>query len=129
MGLRRIGIGYWEDLPWPIHLHKVRQELKQRARNRDYGNHEQIFRWASDRGIQVLFMEYPYMKGDGSFGCHAEERDLPQRAAVFKTCELLRESGYKATDLFLDTNHLKPLGARVIGQGLAQKLQSLQSVD
>ena len=126
MVLRRLGIGYWEDLPWPVHLHKVRADLQQQARGGNYGNHQQILRWASERGITVLFMEYPYMKGNGSVGCHAKAEDFPSHALVFKTCDVLQNSGHKATDLFLDTNHLKPLGAKVIGERLAVKMQSLQ---
>ena len=120
--LRAGGYGIWEDLPWPIHLHKVDRKAA-RTKGEGYGNHMQIARWSKERGIMTIFMEYPTQTGGGKLECRSLQKDLPTPS--IPTCSILEDSGYTASELFIDTNHLKPLGAKVIGDALAERIPIL----
>lgn len=120
--LRSAGIGIWQDLPWPIHLHKIKYKQRRKG-SEGYGNHDQIARWAIERDIVAVFMEYPIQNGGGNLECLSEQKDLPQPS--FPTCQVLKDSGYPPSELFIDTNHLKPLGAQIIGEALAQELPKI----
>ena len=122
VGMRRAGIGIWEDLPWPIQLHQVRKNQTGRERLGS-GNHQQIARWAKERGIMVVFMEYATQRKNGTLDCISRSAELPSLA--FKTCTVLEDSGYKGSDLFIDTNHFKPLGAKIVGEALAKELPKM----
>ena len=122
VGMRRAGIGIWEDLPWPIQLHQVRSAQLGRERLGS-GNHEQIARWAKERGIMVVFMEYATKKQNDSLNCISKASQLPP--LTFETCTVLEKSGYHGSELFIDTNHFKPLGAKIVGEALAKSLPGM----
>ena len=121
LSLRRFGLGVWEDLPWPIQLHQVRQAPHKTGEG--HGNHVQIARWAKDRGILAVFMEYPTQKRNGELECLSSVQDLPKPG--FRTCTMIDEIGIVPRDLFIDTNHFTPLRARVVGEALAKELPIL----
>ena len=127
LALRRAGVGVWEDLPWPIHLHKVREELVgKRQRKHGLGNHDQIGRWASERGIQVVFMEYPYRTRGNLIDCQAHAHELPDGYPIFPSCSVLQSAEVPPEKLFIDSNHLTPLGNQVLGAALADFLAELE---
>jgi hypothetical protein len=119
LALRNAGIQMWEDVPWPIHLQEVRKK-EGAHRGEGLGNHEQISHWAHSRGILAIFMEYPTKTGRGELSCVARTEELPQ--PVFATCSVLLESGLEMSELFFDSNHFTPLGARIVGDALAKEL-------
>ena len=121
LSLRRAGFGVWEDLPWPIQLHQVRENKNKTGEG--HGNHVQIARWAKERGILAVFMEYPTQKRNGELECLSSVQDLPNPG--FRTCTIIDEIGIVPRELFIDTNHFTPLGARVVGEALAEELPIL----
>lgn len=122
MNLRSSGIHIWEDLPWPIHLQEVRTTVASK-RGEGLGNHEQIAQWVQARNIMIVFMEYPTKTQRGELSCVAKKEELPQ--PVFAACDVLIDSGMHMSDLFIDSNHLTPLGGKVLGQALAKELPSM----
>ena len=122
MSLRNAGFQMWENLPWPIHLQDVRNS-SDAIRGEGLGNHSQITQWASSRGIMVVFMEYPTKTQNGELSCAARKEDLPK--PVFPTCDVLHETGLHMQNLFLDSNHLTPLGNKIIGKELAIELPKM----
>ncbi|MAA79157.1 MAG: hypothetical protein CL916_07835 [Deltaproteobacteria bacterium] len=122
MSVRSAGIQIWEDLPWPIHLQDVRVSSDSK-RGEGLGNHSQIAQWAKSRGIMIVFMEYPTKTQKGDLSCLAREEELPK--PVFSACTILQDSGMHMNNLFLDSNHLTPLGGKVLGQALAKELPKM----
>ena len=120
LSLRSFGFGYWEDLPWPIHLHEF--STKQQSASKDFGNHLQIANWGRQRGITVIFMEYAFRdRKSGGIICSGAEMELP--ASRFSTCAALKQADKTPQEIFIDTNHLTPQGAKIIGTALADYLQ------
>ena len=122
MSLRNAGLKIWEDLPWPIHLQDVR-ETTDSKRGEGLGNHTQIAQWANSRGIMIVFMEYPTKTQKGDLLCVARKEELPK--PVFSACSVLQDSGMHMTNLFLDSNHLTPLGGQVLGKAMAKELPKM----
>ena len=122
MSLRNAGLQLWEDLPWPIHLQDVRETIDSK-RGEGLGNHSQIAQWANSRGIMIVFMEYPTKTQKGDLSCVARGEELPK--PVFSACRILQDSGMHMTNLFLDSNHLTPLGGKVLGKALAKELPKM----
>ena len=65
-------------------------------------------------------MEYPSRTYKGELDCLSSAELLPKPS--FRTCAYLEDVGIVPTELFLDTNHFSPLGAKVVGEGLARYL-------
>lgn len=121
LSMRKMGFGVWEDLPWPIHLHKVREMDPQRG-TRDLGNHQQISDWSRQRGVQTIFMEYASRDiKENTLRCQSTANKLPK--PVFPTCQMLQQSDYNLKDIFIDSNHLTPQGAEIIGTALGVFLE------
>ena len=125
MSLRNAGIHMWEDLPWPIHLQEVRTTVTS-SRGEGLGNHEQIAQWGKARGIMIVFMEYPTKTQRGELSCVAKKEELPK--PVFASCDALLESGMHISDLFFDSNHLTPIGSKVLGNALAKELPNMYAM-
>ena len=122
MSLRNAGFQIWEDLPWPIHLQNVR-DTNNAKRGEGLGNHARIAQWATSRGIMIVFMEYPTKTQNGSLSCVARKEEIPN--PVFPACTILQDSGMHMSNLFLDSNHLTPLGGKVLGKALAKNLPNM----
>ena len=90
------------------------------------GNHDQIGRWAAERGVQVVFMEYPYRNRDDEVDCQSWTADLPKGYPIFPACSILQETQLTPDELFLDSNHLTPLGHQILGSALAAFLGDLE---
>ncbi|MCB9766128.1 MAG: hypothetical protein H6739_40505 [Alphaproteobacteria bacterium] len=90
------------------------------------GNHDRIATWARDHGAVPLFMTYAVSTEDWGLGCMTEAGVLPDDVAVVDACAALQASGYDAHTLFQDRNHLTELGARVVGEALADGLKAAQ---
>ncbi len=92
----------------------------------NHGNHDLIAAWAAERGIQVAFMEYAVTNDQWYLGCHTRANELPPGPALVPACQVLASSGHTGQELFLDRNHMTPLGNRIVGGALATTLQSMQ---
>jgi lysophospholipase L1-like esterase len=118
--LRITGLRPWETLPWPLQLHEIRNRFSspEALAYSELGNEDLIARWADENGIKVIFMNYAYRNGQILF-CHDSPGSKPEGYALLDTCALLKESGYRAEELFQDANHLTILGNKVVGEALA----------
>jgi hypothetical protein len=131
LGVRIAGWAPWETLPWPLQLPELRGRARSSPDPRDHGrlgNGDLIARWARAHGIEPLFMRYAYVQ-DGAIHCQDDGRSMPYGYAHFDTCGALRASGHPPMALFLDRNHLSPLGHGVVGEALAAKLREMRGED
>ncbi len=125
--LRVVGLRTWESLPWPLHLHQLRDqdsESDAMAYRSDptLGNLDLIGNWAKNNDIEVVFMTYPFQESPQKVGCHTWEDALPNGFPVFDACAELMNHDTPASELFLDKNHLSPAGNRVVGEALSRFL-------
>ncbi|MCK6505166.1 hypothetical protein L6R53_17505 [Myxococcota bacterium] len=130
--LRLTGLRPWETLPWPLQLHEVRTRLVDPSQgdlrtSPDMGNHDLIGRYARQQGTEVIFMRYPVQQPDGTVGCMAWEGSLPEGYPVFDACAVLSADGRHSSELFIDNNHLRPEGNRVVATALAAFLVDLDA--
>lgn len=129
--LRVAGVRPWESLPWPLQLHEIRERLVDPSQgdlrnSPDMGNLDLIGHYAAKKGIQAIFMRYPYAENRGTVGCHAWPGSMPEGFPVFDACAALQADGREAKALFIDKNHLTVEGNRVVGKALAQFLEGLE---
>ncbi len=97
-------------------------EIKGAGRER-FGNHEHIVTLGKEKGFGVVFLDYPFWEPEGDrIVCLAPPEELPKGQVVARGCLALQKSGHPPADLFLDNNHLKPLGNRIVGEALAQAI-------
>jgi lysophospholipase L1-like esterase len=92
----------------------------------NHGNHDLIASWAAERGIKVAFMEYAVTNDQWYLGCHTRTGELPPGPPLVPACQDLASSGHTGQELFLDRNHMTPLGNRIVGGALATTLQSMR---
>ncbi len=83
-----------------------------------FGNHDAIAELAEERGVDVLFVDYPIWEGEG-VTCLAPPEELPPGVPVARACAALQASGRHPGELFLDNNHLSVEGNRIVGEALA----------
>ncbi len=105
--------------PRRMHEHS---EIKGAERSR-FGNHDLIVALGKQRGFGVVFLDYPFWNSaNNHIVCLAPPEELPPGQVVARGCLALQQSGYPPEALFLDNNHLKPLGNRIVGQALAKAI-------
>lgn len=90
----------------------------------DQGNHDLIAAWGRERGVAVLFVDYPVMNPDDTLGCMTLPGELPAGSTVVPACAALAATGRPARDLFQDNNHLTLEGSRIVGDALAASLRA-----
>ena len=91
--------------------------------SRGSGCHENILALARDRGIDVVFVDYPFVAHPARSLAPADR--LPPGVPVVPATAALVASGETPEALFLDNNHLTARGAAVVGQALADTLDPL----
>ncbi len=105
--------------PRRMHEHS---EIRGAERNR-FGNHDLIVTLGKQKGFGVVFVDYPFWNtSDDRIVCLAPPEELPAGQVVARGCLALQQSGYPPKELFLDNNHLKPLGNRIVGEALAKAI-------
>ena len=93
-----------------------------------FGNHDLIAEWCKERGIVPVFMEYPATFDDFVLMCHTRAGELPEGVAVVPACQALVASGHTGRELFQDRNHLTVLGNEIVGEALAETLETIGQV-
>jgi hypothetical protein len=91
------------------------------------GNHGLILERATERGIKVVFLDYPFWDSGHSNALKqlAPVEELPKGAIVVPATEALRQSGKEPGELFFDNNHLNAEGSRIVGEALAETLEGV----
>ncbi len=107
----------------PIQPRRMHENSQIRGAERSqFGNHDLIVALGEDKGFGVVFVDYPFWEPDEDrIVCLAPPAELPGRV-VARGCLALQQSGYPPKDLFLDNNHLKPLGNEIVGEALANAI-------
>ncbi len=90
---------------------------------RELGNHHRISEWGRERGVEVIFMQYPVMDEFFNYGCMTRPGELPAGHYIVPACDRLAASGHPARDLFQDRNHLTELGNELVGGYVADTLR------
>ena len=88
-----------------------------------HGNHDLIAEWGEERGVKVMFMQYPVSQ-NGRLVCQTLPGELPTGVPVVPACDALRADGRTASQLFQDRNHLTAEGNAVVGTALATALRA-----
>jgi len=89
------------------------------------GNHDLIAKWGKERGVKVVFMQYPVSDQGWRLSCHTLPKELPPDQPVIPACEALQTDGRTARELFQDRNHLTVAGNEVVGKVVADTLRGL----
>ena len=90
-----------------------------------FGNHDLIGAWCKANGIKAVFLSYPALRLPQEVECITGPGELPPDYPAVDACKALRDSGKKATALFMDRNHLRPAGHTIVGRELARVLRPL----
>ncbi|MDP2313948.1 MAG: SGNH/GDSL hydrolase family protein [Pseudomonadota bacterium] len=91
-----------------------------------HGNHDLIAEWGKERGVTVVFVQYPVSENDWRLGCHTLPAELPGDLPVVPACDALKADGRAARALFQDRNHLTVAGNEVVGKALAEVVGPLR---
>jgi len=91
----------------------------------NHGNHDLIAAWGAEHQIQVFFMEYAVTNDQWYLGCHTDPGELPKGVPIVPACKALAAAGQGGKDLFLDRNHMTPMGNQIVGVTLAESIQAL----
>lgn len=89
------------------------------------GNHDLIAAWGREHGVQVVFVQYPVSDEAWHHACMTRPNELPPGVPVVPACDVLRDSGRSARELFQDRNHLTVAGNELFGAALAETLRAL----
>lgn len=87
------------------------------------GNQDLIAQWGKDNDVAVFFLEYPVMdSNNGTVECMTRDGELPANMPLIRACKLLQESGLPASHLFIDRNHMTPVGNARLASEVARVL-------
>lgn len=106
---------------WGRRMTPTSQERSAPQIGERYGSHGDLLALGRERGFEVIFLDYPFWDNRRDLItplAHAHE--MPKGARIVSTVDALTATQKKASELFLDNNHLSVEGNRVVGGVVAE---------